>query len=49
LGIVEYNSAIYSSKGFNPDDVRKYLLEKGTLEGYPLAEESNSKHPLEFL
>lgn len=49
LGIIEYNSAIYSSKGFDPDDVKKYMNEKGTLEGYPGAEETNVKNPLEFL
>lgn len=30
-GIIEYNSAIYNSKGFDPNDVKKYLNEKGTL------------------
>jgi len=38
IGIVEYNSAIYSSKGFDPDDVKKYLTEHGTLKGYKGAE-----------
>jgi len=47
--IIEYNSAIYSSKGFNPDDVKKYMNEKGTLVGYPKAEETNSDDPLSFL
>jgi glutamate dehydrogenase/leucine dehydrogenase len=31
VGIIEYNSAIYSKKGFNVDDVKKYFNEKGTL------------------
>lgn len=48
-GIVEYNSAIYSSKGFNPDEVKNYFSEKGTLEGYPGAEESNSQTPRVFM
>ena len=47
--IVEYNSAIHSSKGFNPDDVKKYFVEKGTLEGYPLAEETNTTNPKSFM
>lgn len=47
--IVEYNSAIHSSKGFNPEDVRKYFTEKGTLEGYPHAEESSTTNPKSFM
>jgi len=49
VGIVEYNSAIYSTKGFNPDDVKAYFNKKGTLEGYPHAEETNVKNPREFM
>jgi len=48
-GIIEHNSAIYSSKGFNPDDVKKYFQDKKTLVGYPQAEDTNSKNPLEFM
>jgi len=47
--IIEYNSAIYSSKGFDPDDVRKYMQDKGTLVGYPKAEETNAEDPLSFM
>ena len=31
--IAEYNSAIYSEKGINPDEAFAYFKEKGTLEG----------------
>lgn len=48
-GIIEYNSAIYSSKGFDPNDVKRYLNEKGTLQGYPGAEETNVTNPLEIM
>jgi glutamate dehydrogenase (NAD(P)+) len=48
-GIVEYNSAIYSSKGFDPDDVKKYFNEKGTFEGYPHAEKTETAKPLSFM
>jgi len=48
-GIIEYNSAIYSSKGFNVPDVKRHFQEKGTLVGYPGAEDTNVKNPLEFL
>lgn len=48
-GIIEYNSAIYNSKGFKVDDVKKWFNEKGTLQGYPGAEESNTQNPLEFM
>lgn len=47
--IIEYNSAIYSSKGFDPDEVRKWFSEKGTLEGFPGAEETNTSNPLAFM
>jgi len=49
VGIIEYNSAIYSSKGFNPDEVKKYFSEKGTLEGFPGAEETTTTKPLTFM
>lgn len=47
--IVEYNSAIYSPDGFDPDDVKKYFQQKGTLEGYPKAKETTTTNPLSFL
>jgi glutamate dehydrogenase/leucine dehydrogenase len=43
--IIEYNSAIHNPKGFNPDDVKKWMNEKGTLEGYPHAIETNTTNP----
>jgi len=48
-GIIEYNSAIYSSKGFNPSDVKRHWQERGTLADYNYAEETNLRSPLEFL
>lgn len=48
-GIIEYNSAIYSSKGFNPSDVKRHFQEKGTLAGYQGAEETNVTNPLEIM
>jgi len=47
--IIEYNSAIHNPDGFDPDDVKKYFQEKGTLEGYPKAKESTSTNPLSFM
>ena len=47
--IIEYNSAIHNPEGFDPDDVKKYFQEKGTLEGYPKAKESTSNNPLSFM
>ena len=47
--IVEYNSAIHNPKGLNPDDVKKYFQEKGTLKGYPHATETETKNPLSFM
>lgn len=47
--IVEYNSAIHNADGFDPDDVKKYFQEKGTLEGYPKAKETETKNPTAFM
>jgi glutamate dehydrogenase (NAD(P)+) len=47
--IIEYNSAIHSSKGFDPDEVKKFFNEKGTLEGFPGAEETETKTPKVFM
>ena len=47
--ICEYNSAIHNPDGFDPDDVKKYFQEKGTLEGYPKAKETEVKDPLSFM
>lgn len=49
VSVVEYNSAIWNPKGFNVDDVKKYLKEKGTLEGYPHAVETNTSNPRLFM
>jgi len=47
--IIEYNSAIYNKNGFNVDDVKNYWLEKGTLAGYPMAEETEVNDPKKFM
>lgn len=47
--IIEYNSAIHNADGFDPDDVKKYFQEKGTLEGYPKAKETEVKNPFSFM
>lgn len=47
--IVEYNSAIHNPEGFDPDHVKQYFQEKGTLEGYPLAKATETKNPLSFM
>lgn len=47
--IVEYNSAIHNSDGFDPDDAKKWFQEKGTFEGYPKAKEIELKNPLSFM
>ena len=49
ISIVEYNSAIYSSKGFDPDDAKQYFIEKGTFEGYSEAETIELKDPLSYM
>ena len=49
IGIIEYNSAIFNSKGFDVDAVKKHMREKGTLAGYPHVEDSNFENPLDFL
>lgn len=47
--IVEYNSAIHSSKGFDPDDAKQYFTEKGTFEGYSEAETIELKNPNSYM
>ena len=33
--VVEYNSAIHNPEGFDPDDVRAWMQQHGTLIDYP--------------
>ena len=47
--IIEYNSAIHSSKGFDPDDAKQYCIEKGTFEGYSEAESIELTNPLSYM
>lgn len=47
--IVEYNSAIHNPSGINPDDAKKWFIEKGTFAGYPHAKEIETKNPLSFM
>jgi glutamate dehydrogenase/leucine dehydrogenase len=43
--VVEYNSAIHNPDGFDPDDVRAWMQEHGTLKDYPHAVEAISENP----
>ena len=43
--IIETKAGIYSSKGFNLDDVAAYKEKHGTLEGYPHAEDIETRDP----
>ena len=47
--IIETRAAIYSSKGFNLDDVALYKEKHGTLEGYPHAEEIETRDPCSMM
>jgi len=47
--IIEYNSAIYSSKGFDPDHAKEYFNKNGSFEGYAEAEKIEMKNPLSFI
>jgi len=38
IGVVEYNSAVYNSKGLDVESLKKYQMEKGTLLGFPGSE-----------
>ena len=37
LGIVEKGSSIYNESGLDPDHVKSFFAENGTLKGYPNA------------
>jgi len=47
--IIEYNSAIHNPDGFDPDEVRAWMQEHGTLKDYPHATEAVSENPQQFL
>jgi len=47
--IIEYNSAIHNPKGLDIEAVKKHMTEKGTLEGFAGATETNVKDPLSFM
>jgi glutamate dehydrogenase (NAD(P)+) len=47
--ICEYNSAIHNPAGINPDDAKKWFVEKGSFAGYPGAKEIELKDPLSFM
>ena len=47
--IIEYNSAISNEDGFDVEDVKAYLTENGTLEGYPHAQETEVDDPMSFM
>jgi len=46
--VVEYNSAIHNPDGFDVQSVKDYMVEKGSLIGFPDAKEE-TKNPLEFM
>lgn len=47
--IIEYNSAIHNPRGFDVEDVKKYLDEHKTLAGYPKAIEEVTENPQSYL
>jgi len=47
--VIEYNSAIHNSEGLNVQDVKDYMIEHGTLKGFPGAAETELDAPVEFL
>jgi glutamate dehydrogenase (NAD(P)+) len=48
-GVIEYNSAIFNPEGLDVQAVKDYMTEKGTLEGFPGAVETELKNPTSFL
>jgi glutamate dehydrogenase (NAD(P)+) len=49
VGIVEHNSAIYNSRGFDVDDVKHYFQKNKTLKGYAKIQEFDDSDPLSFI
>jgi len=49
VGIVEHNSAIYNSKGFDIADVKEYHRTHGTLHGYPKSESEEINDPTSYM
>jgi len=49
IGVIEYNSAIYSADGFDVEELNDYKNENGTFEGFPGAKETNTKSPFDFM
>mmetsp|Transcript_1791 Transcript_1791/g.1720 ORF Transcript_1791/g.1720 Transcript_1791/m.1720 type:complete len:488 (-) Transcript_1791:34-1497(-) len=38
LGVIERDGAVYNESGISVDEVKKYLIKKGTLKGFPKAQ-----------
>ena len=49
VGVIEYNSAIYNPEGLDPDDVRNWMVQNGTLANYPHATEVETMDPSSFM
>lgn len=49
VGIVEYNSAIYSPQGIDVDAAKMYMQQNGSLIGFPGAVEEESLDPADFM
>lgn len=47
-GIIEYNGAIFNENGIDPRDLEDYVLDKGTINGYPKAKAIDPKDSLLF-
>jgi glutamate dehydrogenase (NAD(P)+) len=43
VGIITIDSAIYNSKGFDVEDVKRYYAENKNLTGYPKAEKQGKQ------
>lgn len=47
--VVEYNSAIHNPEGFDVQAVKDYMVQNGTLKGFPGAVDEETKDPLSFM
>jgi len=47
--VIEYNSAIHNDAGLDVQAVKDWMTEKGTLEGFPGAAETELENPNAFL
>lgn len=49
IGIVEYNSSIYNSKGIDIESAKLHFKEKGTFEGFSGAESIEIDNPTSYM